>query len=176
MSEGQTIQTERLVLRQPIPADEADYVAFMRSDRARHVGGSPDQKRAWYAFATEFGHWAIRGFGMWAVTQRGEDRALGFVGPWYPDTWPEHELGWLIYAEAEGKGVAYEAALAARTHAFRSLGWKTAVSYVDEDNFRSRKLAERLGATLDPAAAWPGQETGAEPCLVYRHPAPEGLQ
>lgn len=176
MEAVQTLQTERLTLRQPGPSDEADYVAFMLSDRARDVGGSSDRKRAWYAFATELGRWAIRGFGMWAVTQHGDDRAIGFVGPWYPDTWPEHELGWFLYAQAEGKGIAYEAVFAARAHAFKTLGWETAVSYIDEDNLRSRKLAERLGAVLDPSAAWPGQSAGAEPCLVYRHPAPEALQ
>ncbi|MEL6197095.1 MAG: GNAT family N-acetyltransferase, partial [Pseudomonadota bacterium] len=75
----------------------------------------------------------------------------------------------------EGKGITQEAALAARAHAYGTLGWPTAVSYIDHGNDRSIALAERLGAARDAAAAFPGQDEGAEPCHVYRHPAPAAL-
>ena len=51
----------------------------------------------------------------------------------------------------EGHGFATEAARAARAHAYGTLGWPTAVSYVDADNHRSAALALRLGCTEDPA-------------------------
>ena len=68
---------------------------------------------------------------------------------------------------AEGKGYAFEAAQAARAHAFDVLGWETAVSYIDPGNARSIELAERLGAVRDPEAA-PFHEGD----LVFRHSAP----
>jgi len=58
-----------------------------------------------------------------------------------------------------------------RQYAFDEIGLKTAVSYIDRDNKRSIKLAERLGAVLDPKAKTPNDD----PCLVYRHLRPEAL-
>jgi RimJ/RimL family protein N-acetyltransferase len=108
------------------------------------------------------------------VTRRGEDRAVALVGPWTPPDWPEKEIGWMVLdAAAEGTGIAREAAEAALDHAWRVLRWDTVVSYIAEGNDRSVRLAERLGARLDPEA--PGPEAVGKTVLVYRHPRPEGL-
>ncbi|MGI9393987.1 MAG: GNAT family N-acetyltransferase, partial [Boseongicola sp.] len=94
---------------------------------------------------------------------------------WYPEDWPEPEIGWTVWAaEAEGEGFAFEAAKAARDFAFRELGWTTAVSYIDDGNDRSVALAERLGAWRDDAAETPDNDE--PPVLVYRHPVPEVLK
>lgn len=168
------LETERLILRGPEAKDEADYVAFFTSDRAQYVGGSPDHIKAFQTFALEIGHWVARGFGMWAVTMKGDDRALGYVGCWRPGGWPENELGWILWPQAEGKGIGFEAATAARDQAYGALGWTTAVSYIDEPNARSIRLAERLGCVQDPDAPPPAFEDDAV-TLVYRHPGPEEL-
>jgi len=167
------LETERLILRGPEPRDCAAFVDFFMSDRARYVGGPLTRGKAWRTFALEIGHWRMRGFGMWAVTMRGSDDSLGLVGCWFPEGWPEKEIGWIMWRDAEGKGIAHEAALAARDHAYGVLGWPTAVSYIDQPNARSIRLAERLGAARDDAAQCPD---GPEPCLVYRHPGSEVLQ
>lgn len=167
---GPVIETARLRLRQPEAKDGADYAAFYQSDRSRYMGGPQSELYSWLDYYAEVGHWTIRGFGMFAVTMKGDDRALGLVGPWFPPTWPEHEIGWVLWAEAEGKGIAREAATAARAHAYRDLGWKTAVSYIHPENARSIRLAEALGARPDPEAATPFPGS-----LIYRHPAPEAL-
>ncbi|MEM6823479.1 MAG: GNAT family N-acetyltransferase [Pseudomonadota bacterium] len=165
-----TLETQRLILRPPDPRDWDGYKAFILSTRAEHAGRQTDLGGAWNAFAAHLGHWRIRGFGLWAVTRKGEDPAIGMVGPYYPGHWPEHELGWVLFTAAEGQGFATEAARAARGHAYTSLGWTTAVSYIAPGNHRSIAVAERLGAALDPNAQQPKPAT---PCLVYRHPAPE---
>jgi RimJ/RimL family protein N-acetyltransferase len=84
---------------------------------------------------------------------------------------PERELGWLVYPEAEGHGFAFEAATALRAWARETRKFETLVSYIDPANLRSIRLAERLGAMLDPHAARPDPGD-----LVYRHfgPATEG--
>ena len=163
--------TERLVLRRPGPADWPAWHAFYASPRSSFIGGGKGPVQASFrGFASVLGHWQFRGWGLWAVTRHGDDTAIGLVGPWYPIGWPETEIGWMIWEEAlEGTGLAREAALAVRDDAFSRLGWSTAVSYIDPENGRSRKLAERLGARIDPSAAHPGGELA----LVYRHPSPE---
>lgn len=162
------LTTTRLTLRRPEADDWDAFCAYFTSDRSATLGGPNSVGQSWRIFALHLGHWAVRGYGNWAVTRRGERRAIGLVGPWFPVDWPEREIGWTILdAEAEGKGYAHEAAQAALDHAFATLGWATAVSYVNTQNTRSRALAERLGAAVDPGAACPA--SFAEPHLVYRH-------
>lgn len=166
MTQTLTLETDRLILRRPNKGDQDICVDFFMSDRAAGVGGPFDLHGAWRHFAYELGHWEIYGFGMWAVTAKDDDTILGLIGPWFPADWPEREIGWMVFGNAEGKGIAFEAAQAAIKHARETLGWTNFVSYIDADITRSIALAERLGATLDTAAKGPD----AHPCLVYRHP------
>lgn len=169
MTARPSLQTARLTLRAPAPADWPAYHDFMMGDRARFFASSGDAGTAWRAFASELGHWQIYGIGMWAVTLTGNDAPVGIVGPFHPPHWPEKEIGWMLFdAGLEGQGIAFEAARACVDHAFDVLGWATAVSYIDPNNARSIALAEKLGAVRDDAAraTKPGE-------LVYRHPAPQ---
>lgn len=168
-----TLETARFTLRKPIPSDWEPFKALCMSDRAKGIGGPFSHRKAWRQFAAEFGHWEIHGFGMFTVTEKGDTTPLGLIGPWYPDDWPETEIGWMVFDGAEGKGIAYEAARACVIHAYDNLGWETVVSYISKSNLRSIALAERLGAKLDPAAPQPHPE---DPCLVYRHAPREALQ
>ncbi|WP_298839844.1 GNAT family N-acetyltransferase [uncultured Roseobacter sp.] len=168
------LETERLVLRAPAPADADAFMAFYQTDRARFVGGPMTPRQAWNFFGTEIGHWVMRGFGMFTVTRRGSDAPLGIVGHWYPHGWPEKEVGWVLFdATSEGQGIAREAARACLDHAWTVLGWDTIVSYIDRGNNASVRLAERLGAALDTGATIPNPEKDV---LVYRHPRPEVLK
>ena len=161
------LKTERLILRRPKAADADAFMAFFATRRAQYVGGPMTPRQAWDFFGTELGHWDIRGFGMFTVTEKGSDAALGIVGHWYPWGWPETEVGWVLFdAASEGKGYASEAARACVDHAWNALNWTSVVSYIAPENAASVKVAERLGARLDPQAVQPKPET---PCLVYRH-------
>ncbi len=160
------LHTARLTLRGPEARDYPAFRDFFASDRSIHTGGPKDPKSAWILFAAEIGHWHLHGFGMWTVERDGAP--IGLVGCWYPDEWPEREIGWLIWDGFEGKGYAYEAAQAVRIQCYGPFGWDTAVSYIHRDNTRSIALAERLGCTRDEAAAHPNPDA-----LVFRHPGPQ---
>ena len=164
------LETERLILREPQPRDCAAYVAEHAAERGRWIGGNAGAEAGWRAFAVLTGHWVLRGFGMWAVTLKGQDACLGMIGCLCPEGWLEPEIGWFVFEAAEGRGIACEATRAARAHAYASLGWRTAVSYIHPENTRSIRLAERLGAVRDDRATPLKPELGT---LVYRHPAPE---
>lgn len=161
------LQTERLTLRRPEPRDVPALTEFYISERSQYAGGHVIRPRAFSNACAMLGHWQVRGYGLWAVTWQGSDDLLGLVGPYYPDGWPETECGWVLMPQAEGQGVAFEAAKAALAHARETLGWTDIVHYIDARNARSIKLAERLGAVLDAAAAQPKPES---PCLIYRQP------
>jgi len=98
------------------------------------------------------------------LEERESGLCLGQVGINSGPLFPEDEIGWLVFPEAEGRGFASEAASALLDWARRVKRFKTLVSYVDPKNERSCRLAERLGATLDEQAARPDPAD-----LVYRH-------
>lgn len=166
------IETERLMLRAPRHGDWEAWRAFATSERARGIGGPMTEALAWRALGHLTGHWVHRGFGMFVIADRRSRATLGMAGPWFPVGWPEPEIGWSLWTpDAEGRGYAFEAARAARAWAFGSLGWRSAVSYIAEDNARSIALAQRLGAVRDPEAASPDS---LAPVGVWRHARPEG--
>lgn len=165
----QTLETDRLRLSVPTP-DMFDHVAdFLGSDRAAYVGGPMHRYQAWNSFCAQLGHWQLRGYGLFAVTDSSDGALCGMIGLYNPDGWLAPEIGWWITNPAkEGKGIAMEAALRARSHAYDTIGWTEAFSVIAPDNTRSIALAERMGATLDRRDVTP---TG-KPALIYRHPTP----
>ncbi len=97
---------------------------------------------------------------------------MGFVGLWYPEGWPEPELGWVLYAGTEGKGYAVEAASAIRDYAYTTLGMTTLTSNIVPFNDKSKAVARRLGATFERTYENPNMGTDE----LWRHPAPEQLK
>jgi RimJ/RimL family protein N-acetyltransferase len=162
------LTTERLVLRAPELGDFAPYAAHYASERSVFEDGPLSRAEAWRVFASAVGLWPLRGYGAWSITDGESGAYLGEAGIFHPAHYPEPEIGWTVMADAEGRGIAHEAAVAVRDWAYRTLGWTTLVSYIADGNVRSIRLAERLGAVLEPEAARPE----GEHCLVYRHPGP----
>lgn len=164
-----TLRTRNLVLRAPGPQDYEAYVAFRASPRSRGVGGPYDRTASFSHFAELIGHWVIRGYGRWVVADPETDVALGVVGLMYPEDWPEAEIAWTVFENAEGRGVAFEAAMATRDYAYNTLGWSTVISCVMPDNSRSAALAKRMGATYECDFDHP--EIGT--LGIWRHISPE---
>ena len=98
--------------------------------------------------ALGLGHWLLRGFGNWALEEKSTGVFVGWCGLWFPEGFPEPEVGWGLMRDKHGRGYATEAAMRARAYAYETLGWKTAISLIGRDNHRSIRVAERLGATL----------------------------
>ena len=108
------LQTERLTLRGQRASDFDAYAAFWAGPRAESFGGPYSRRDAWDSFAQDAGHWVLRGFGQWMLEDKATGEPAGFVGFIRPDRYEEVELGWTLFDAFEGKGLAYEAAMAAR--------------------------------------------------------------
>lgn len=165
------IETPRLRLRAPRMADFDAFAAFGESERSKGVGGPYSRTQSFQRLTALAGHWLIRGYGRWIVADRDTDAALGLVGPFFPEGWPEPEIAWTVFDGAEGRGIAFEAAQAARAFAYGTLGWTTAVSCTDPDNHRSIALARRMGCTQD--GTW--HHPDGFDLLIWRHPSPAAL-
>jgi RimJ/RimL family protein N-acetyltransferase len=159
-----TLHTERLTLRPAQMADFPAYAAFVTSDRARFMGGPHDAKTAWHWFCNDTAQWALLDMGALMITMTGDDGAVGQVAVCHGPIFPEPELGWFLFDGYEGQGIATEAAAAMRDWAFGARALPTIVSYIDPENLPSIRVAQRLGAVVDPLAATPGNE----PTLAYR--------
>ena len=163
------IETDRLILRAPRGADFAAIAAFSADPvRTQFIGGAQTQTMdVWRGFMSVIGHWMWRGYGFWSVEEKATGALVGRVGLINHPDWPEPELGWHVFAEAEGRGIAYEAAMAARRYAADHLGLPRLISLIDPANTRSRALADRMGAQVETEF-----EVLGKPCLIYRHPDP----
>ena len=172
MTQIPTLTTERLTLRAPELSDFDAYAAFSASDRAKGIGGPYTRSQAFGRLCEVAGHWQLRGYGRWVIADTATNTPQGIVGLMFPLDWPEPEIAWSVFASAEGKGYAFEAALASRDYAYQVLGWDSVISCVMPDNPRSAALAVRLGATHESQFDHPllGE------LHIYRHPNREVLQ
>jgi hypothetical protein len=93
------LETERLRLRQFAETDFDSYADLCAdAEVMRYVGdrGALSREDAWRQLAMLVGHWALRGYGMWAVDELTSGAFVGRVGLHYPEGWPEPELAWTI--------------------------------------------------------------------------------
>ncbi len=142
------IQTARLILRPPIQTDFAHWAAFMADEEAsRFIGGPQPTSVAWRGMATMAGSWALKGFGMFSVIERGTGRWIGRIGPWQPEGWPGPEIGYGLIRDAWGTGYAFEGATAAIDWALANLGWTEFIHIINLENAASVALATKLGST-----------------------------
>lgn len=159
------LDTQRLTLRAPKKSDLPTLTAFYATERSHMVGGPRDADASFNSLASRIGHWALHGYGLWHIDSRENGDFLGWVGMLNPPSWDEPELGWTLFAHAEGKGYAFEAARAARAFAAEHQNLDGVISYIRADNSRSRALAEKLGATYERDGTVMGT-----PCHIWRHP------
>jgi RimJ/RimL family protein N-acetyltransferase len=152
------IETARLRLRAPRLSDFDAWAEIFTGPAGPHLGGPFDRDAAFTEFAATCGLWLLRGHGLWTVEPKAGGEVLGFVLIGFEPGDQVPELGYLFRPSGEGQGYATEAARALRDHAVGPLGLETLVSYIDPENPRSVRVAERLGAVraadFDGAQVW----------------------
>ena len=109
----------------------------------------PTLQETWRAVAGWIGHWALRGYGNWAIEERERGTLIGRAGIINPADWPGPEVGYVLGRDYWGHGYATEAARAAMDWGFATIGFDRLISLIDPANAASIAVAERLGETLD---------------------------
>lgn len=113
----------------------------------RYIGDGRvlDTGQSWREAATHIGHWALRGYGQWALERREDGASIGRAGLWNPPGWPGLEVGWKLARHAWGQGYATEAGGAAIEWAWGNLDAQRLISLIQPANAASIRVAERLG-------------------------------
>jgi RimJ/RimL family protein N-acetyltransferase len=145
------LETERLFLRMLRESDFEEYAAIhMDPEVTRFTARMQfDRMDAWRHLAMILGHWQLRGYGMWGVFEKGSQALVGRVGFYYPDGWPELELGWTMGKASWGKGYAPEAARVCLDYAFNVMKREHVISLIDPLNVASIRVAEKIGETVE---------------------------
>lgn len=150
------LMTPRLRLRRWRCEDEGEMAAINRDPAvARHINRPVDERGVDAFFGVVGAHWDEHGFGFWALESRepsSEGRFLGFVGVAFATYLPElaarPELGWRLARSAWGRGLATEAAVAARDDAFDRLALEELIAIIHPHNERSQRIAVKLGMAV----------------------------
>jgi RimJ/RimL family protein N-acetyltransferase len=150
-----TLETSRLLLR---AHTSADFPAFAANRADPHVvrflgkGDLLSEEDAWLRFQSIVGHWHLMGWGTWAVEEMSSGAYAGSIGFADKRRPPEHpasgapEMGWLLAADAHGKGYATEAVRAALDWAAAHFGTgQRVVCVISTENAPSIRVAEKCG-------------------------------
>jgi RimJ/RimL family protein N-acetyltransferase len=147
------IETERLRLR-PHRADDYAACMAMWSDPevVRYISGRPlGAEEGWRKLLQLVGLWSVLGYGYWAVEERSSGRCIGHVGcaDFKRDLEPRLdgmlELGWILAADAQGKGYASEAVAAAMRWGAAHFAERRMVCVIAPENLASIRVAEKAG-------------------------------
>ncbi len=145
------LETERLILREIDPERDFEGWASLMADEetVRYIGGKTlCRANAWRNMAMVMGHWSIRGYGFFSVEEKHSGAWIGRVGPWFPEGWPQPEVGWAILKEHCGKGYASEAGSASIDYAYQTLGWSSVIHIILDGNAGSVGVAQKVGSRL----------------------------
>ena len=147
------LETERLVLRGHTVDDFEDCLALWTDPEVtRFIGGKPStREEVWSRLLRYAGHWALLGFGYWAVTEKETGRFLGEVGfadfrrEMEPSLDDMPEIGWVIAPHSQGKGYATEAVRAAIAWGEEHFGSRRTACIIAPENQPSIRVAEKCG-------------------------------
>ena len=112
------------------------------------------EARAWIERNRE--RWELEGLGLWALELKATGRCVGDCGPvrQVVDGRAEIELGWHVDRRLWGRGLATEAASACRDYCWYELGIDRLIALVRPVNLASRRVAEKIGMTVEKETLW----------------------
>ena len=142
------VRTGRLTLVPVSGADLADLQALKADPRvfALMLGGvrSPNQTQA--ELAADIAFWGARGFGIWAIRDASPARAfLGITGLMDRPDGRGIALRFALWPEAQGQGLAREAAGAALRFGHEQAGLHRIIAVARASNIASRTVLGAIG-------------------------------
>jgi len=149
---GMKLETSRLCLRPYAESDLHDALAVLGDRETMSFYPqvySEEQVAAMIRQSIETHR--RHGYGRLAVIEKLSGNFIGDCGLTIQDIAgiAEYEVGYRIEKSAWGRGYAHEAAAAVVKYGFDVLGLRRLCSYMASDHHQSRRIAEKLGMTLE---------------------------
>jgi RimJ/RimL family protein N-acetyltransferase len=169
-----TLETERLRLRPHRVEDLADCAA-MWGDAAvtRYIGGKPfTREEVWARLLRYVGHWALLGYGFWAIEEKATGAFVGEVGfadfkrEIEPAIGDRPEAGWVLDSRMHSKGYATEALRTALAWADGRFESGRTVCIIHPENAASLRVADKCGYREFCRTTYKGQ-----PAVLFGRPA-----
>ena len=167
---GKMISTDRLRIREFADADFSALAALVsNAEVMKFSDGVESQTAARERLAGYQRSYVERGFGKWAVEEKAGGRVIGYCGFGVEvfDGEASPELGFRLFPEFWGLGLATEAALACERHAFTRLGFRRYLGFAHPENVGSLRVLEKLGMRLIGDRSFHGG-----PVVVYEQTSP----
>jgi RimJ/RimL family protein N-acetyltransferase len=161
-----SLLTERLTLRAHRLEDFPALASMWAEPEVfRFIGGKAStEQESWTRLLKFSGHWALQGFGYWAVEEKAGGRYVGDVGfadhkrDMTPSIAGLPELGWVLSPAVHGRGYATEAVRAALAWGDVQ-GWPRVVCIISPENLASIRVAEKCGFGETTPAVHGGKPT-----------------
>jgi len=137
--------TERLVMRRLTPAYLADMIELYSDPRVTRFLAPMDEAGHLARLRDAEAMWQARGLGRVAIHDRADGRFLGRGGLHYWPQFDEVEVGWVLRADVQGRGLATEAGDAWLRWGLTHLDVPYVTAYIAPENEASVSVAHRLG-------------------------------
>ncbi|MET4107079.1 GNAT family N-acetyltransferase [Hymenobacter sp. UYP22] len=147
------LETPDLLLRGPRVSDLPEFTA-LANDPAfyRFLGNKPQSEEdVWRRMLGQLGHWALLGYGAWAIEEKASGRYCGSVGFFdnqrdlTPSLKGTLEAGWTIAPRLHGRGYASQAIQAALAWIEPRFPQARLTCIIDPDNVASLNVARKFG-------------------------------
>lgn len=142
------LETERLFLREMAEGDYRDLCAVLQDAEAMYAYEHAfSDEEVWDWLRRQQERYRKDGFGLWAAVEKRTGEMVGQAGITLQEIEGEMllEIGYLLKRRHWHKGYASEAAVGCREYAFAVLRLPRVYSIIRENNFPSRRVAERGG-------------------------------
>jgi ribosomal-protein-alanine N-acetyltransferase len=143
--------TPRLIIRPWLDADRPALQQMVGdAEMMRHIGDGSlwSEARIDDFLARQQQHLKRHGVCFGAVALAESDRVIGLAGMQMLDT-GDFELGWWIWKDYRGQGLAVEAVLPFIRHARDVMELERLVAVIDPPNSASIRVAEKLGMAFE---------------------------
>ncbi len=143
------LRTARLVLTPVTGADLPDLQAIKADPRvfAIMLGGVRGAARAAEELSADMVAWGANGYGVWTIRDNVTRAFLGLTGLQDRPDGRGVALRFALWPEAQGRGLAREAASAALRFGHERAGLTRIIAVAREENFASRMVLGGIGMT-----------------------------
>jgi len=164
------LETKRLLLRRQVIEDlDALWELYCDPEITKYIPDAPRSR----AEAREELEWHMNGhprhpeLGLWATIHKETGLFIGRCGllPWSIEGQQEVEVAYTLARDYWGQGLATEAARGILQYGFERLKLARLICMIDPENFASRRVAEKIGMTLEKKLD--GIDGDNYPVLIY---------